>query len=82
MLCCAVVVIASTTSSLTKPDGTWISCCVRFFVSFRLSCCMKVEFKLLFPARRHISTKFLSYNNFVMLYFSISNLMSRLTFLI
>ena len=37
MLCCAVNVIVSTISSLTKSDGVWISCCVRFQVPFKLS---------------------------------------------
>ena len=35
-LCCAVVVIVSTISSLKKWDEVWRSCCVRFM--FRLSC--------------------------------------------
>ena len=50
MLCCAVVVIVSTISSLKKWDEVWISCCVRFHVPFKLSWLLKVEFKLLFPA--------------------------------
>ena len=50
MLCCVVVVIVSTISSLMKCDEVWISFCVQFFVPFKFSCViLKVEFKLLFP---------------------------------
>ena len=50
ILCYVVVVVTvANTSSFAKCDGVWISCCVRFLVPLRFSCCMMVEFKLFFP---------------------------------
>ena len=49
MLCCVVVGIVSTTSSLIKCDGVWISCCVRFFAPLKVFCVLiNVEIKLIF----------------------------------
>ena len=43
------VVVVSTISLLTKCDGLFISCFVRFLVPIKLSLFIKVEFKLFFP---------------------------------
>ena len=48
ILFCVVVGSFSTISSFRKRDGVFMSCCVKFLVSLRISCVlMKNEFKLL-----------------------------------
>ena len=45
MLRCVVNGFVLTTSSFTKCDGVWISCCVRFLVQFNI-CCVLMNFVL------------------------------------